>query len=183
MPRLTSSHLMSLAAALTLGACSSAFSQETPNTATTARQGAGLAASLDGPPPHDDPALDGASPSIAPETRVLTPTRTSSEERPEVATVETRLTCGIDIDRTSHGVRVTPVVRADRAVSGEYSLVVSTSGSGGSSDIRQGGPFDATPGERIALAASEVSMEQGARFKAVLKVRAGGREVCRETRS
>jgi hypothetical protein len=42
---------------------------------------------------------------------------------------------------------------------------------------------DATRGERVRLGASEFSMERGARFRAVLKVRAGGREICRDITS
>jgi hypothetical protein len=97
--------------------------------------------------------------------------------------IKARLSCDIDIDRTSNGIRVTPIVRADKSLAGEYSLVITKSGASGSSDINQGGPFDAARGERVRLSASEISMERGARFRAVLRVRAGGREICRDTTS
>lgn len=188
MSNLKSNHLAIFTAVLALAGCSSALSQEVPNTAVTTQQGPDLVASLDGQPPVDDPALDGAPSAIVPETSApppvpAPPVPPPPVEKPVVRKLEARLTCDIDVDRTSHGIRVTPVVRSDRAVSGEYSLTITKSGSGGSSDISQGGPFDAARGERVALSASEFSMERGARFKAVLKVRADGREVCREISS
>jgi len=183
MSNLKSTHLMMLTAALVLAGCSSAMSQESTNTAVVTQQGPDLMASLDAPPPIDEPSLDGAPPVIVPETYAPQSVAPAPVLKPAVRPVEARLTCDIDIDRTSHGIRVTPVVRSDRALSGEYSLVITKSGSGGSSDISQGGPFDAARGERVALSASEFSMERGAKFKAVLKVRAGGREVCREISS
>jgi hypothetical protein len=178
MSNLKSTHLMMLTAALILAGCSSAASQESTNTAVVTQQGPDLMASLDEGAPVDDRVLDGAPSVIVPERFSPAPV-----EKPVVRHVEARLTCDIDIDRTSNGIRVTPVVRSDRALNGEYSLVITKSGSGGSSDISQGGPFDAARGERVALSASEFSMERGARFKAVLKVRAGGREICREISS
>ena len=42
-------------------------------------------------------------------------------------------------------------------------------------------PEDATLVQE--LGSSEISLERGASFRAVLKVRAGGREVCRDIRS
>ena len=87
------------------------------------------------------------------------------------------------LPRDSNGIRVTPIVNADKSMSGEYSLTITKIGRAGSSDISQGGPFDASRGERVRLSSSEFSMERGAKFRAVLEVRAGGREVCRDVRS
>jgi hypothetical protein len=100
-----------------------------------------------------------------------------------VKKVVQRLSCDIDVRRTSHGIRVTPIVHAVRSVSGEYSLVITKSGAGGSSDVSQGGPFDAARGQTVELGTSEFMMERGAKFRAVLKVRAGGEVVCRDIRS
>lgn len=183
MSNLKTNHLKIFTAVLALAGCSSALSQEAPNTAVTTQQGPDVVASLDGQPPADGLARDGAPSAIVPETYAPAPVPPLPVEKPVVRQVEARLTCAIDVERTPRGIRVTPVVWSDRAVSGEYSLVVTKSGSGGSSDISQGGPFDAARHERVALSASEFSMERGARFKAVLKVRADGREVCREISS
>jgi len=77
---------------------------------------------------------------------------------------------------------LTPIVHAVRSVSGEYSLVIAKSGAGGSSDVSQDGPFDAARGQTVELGTSEFTMERGAKFRAVLKVRAGGEVVCRDIR-
>lgn len=170
-------------AALLLAGCSSA-AQEAPNTAIITQSGPELASTYDSMPP-DEPLLDGAPSLVAPPEApvvIVEPQRAPERLAPPVVVqrAEVGFACDIDVDRTSNGIRVTPVVRAGKALSGEYSLVITKSGAGGSSDITQGGPFDAARGERIQLGSSEFSMERGAKFRAVLKVRAGGREVCRD---
>ncbi len=175
-------------AALLLAGCSSA-AQEAPNTAIITQGGPEVASAFDSAP-VDNSGLDGpSSPAEAPMVpapimppalaRAPTPLPSSGV----VKKVVQRLSCDIEVHRTSRGVRVTPVVHAGRSVSGEYSLVITKDGAGGSSDVSQGGPFDAAYGERVELASSEFSMERGAKFRAVLKVRAGGAEVCRDIRS
>jgi hypothetical protein len=170
-----------LAAALVLAGCSSA-AQGAPNTAVATQSGPAYVNSLDAPPAYA-PELDGAPPIIplhvAPSAELRAPA-----PAPVVAQkVKALLSCDIDIDRTSNGIRVTPIIRAGKSIAGEYSLAITKSGASGSSDINQGGPFDAARGERVRLSASEFSMERGARFRAVLKVRAGGREICRDVTS
>ena len=102
---------------------------------------------------------------------------------PIVVRQDESLFCDIKVVKTSHGVRITPIVRSDRFVSGEYSIVITRKGGGGSSDISQGGPFDAPRGVKQELGSSEISLERGSSFHAGLKVRANGREVCRDIRS
>ncbi len=167
-----------LSAALVLAGCSSA-AQGAPNTAVVTQGGPDLASTFNDVSPAYSLELDGAPPAIVPRAQLRAP-----EPAPVLAQkVQARFTCDIDIDRTSNGIRVTPIVRAGKALSGEYSLVITMSGASGSSDISQGGPFDAARGERVRLGASEFSMERGAKFRAVLKVRAGGREICRDITS
>jgi hypothetical protein len=198
MTRFNSTHLMMLSAAIVLAGCSSA-AQEAPdagaNIAIVTQDGPGHVASIEfGPAPEantfvEAAPLDGAPPpltipeAVAPQQ--LAPAPVAPKHAPAVkpAPVKASFTCDIDIDRTSHGIRVTPVVRANRSLSGEYTLVITKDGSGGSSDISQGGPFDAARGEKVRLGSSEFSMARGASFRAVLKVRADGREICRDVRS
>ena len=190
--------LMMASASVVLAACSSAVSQEVvstggSNTAIVTQSDGGLVASLDaappsppvldgGPPPLRTPAPDATAPEPvlppAPAPRVIAP-----EPLAPPAVVRADFTCDIDVVRTANGIRITPVVRADRALDGEYSLVITKTGAAGSSDINQGGPFDAARGERVKLGASEISFERGDTYRAVLKVRANGREICRDTRS
>ncbi len=159
-------------AAVLLAGCSSA-AQEATNTIITAQGGPVLASTYD-IAPADEPLLDGAPSDAAPiEPAPVVPPAV-------VHRAKVSFSCDIDVDRTSNGIRVTPVVRADKALSGEYTLVITKSGAGGSSDISQGGPFDAARGKSVRLGSSEFSMERGAKFRAVLKVRADGREVCRD---
>lgn len=180
---------MIFTAAIALAGCSSAMSEETPNTAVVIQSGPDLSTQLAAspPPPLQEPALDGAplAPApVVPPQQALAPQAPPAVAPPaEVRRVQARFTCDIDVKRTSNGIRVTPVVRSDKSLSGEYSLVITKSGSGGSSDISQGGPFDVSRGERVSLSASEFSMERGAKFRAVLKVRADGREICRDISS
>lgn len=183
--------LMMATASLVLAACSSASSQEVvatsgTNTSIVTQSDGGLVASLDAAPPAP-PVLDGAPPPLpapepivppAPAPRVIAP-----EPLAPPAVVRANFTCDIDVIRTPNGIRITPVVRADRKLNGEYSLVITKTGSSGSSDISQGGPFDAARGERVKLGASEISFARGDKYRAVLKVRADGREICRDTRS
>lgn len=166
-----------LSAALVMAGCSSA-AQGAPNTAVATQSGPDFVESYDAPPAYA-PELDGAPPPIAPTAELRAPA-------PAVVVVQKvkgRFSCDIDIDRTSNGIRVTPIILADKSMAGEYSLVITKSGASGSSDISQGGPFDAARGEPVRLGASEFSMERGAKFRAVLKVRAGGREICRDITS
>ena len=167
-----------ISAALVLTGCSSA-AQGAPNTAIVTQGGPDFVAAFNDAPPPSAPQLDGAPPLVVPPAALRAP-----EPAPHVVEkVQARMSCDIDIDRTSNGIRVTPVVSAHKALSGEYSLVITKSGASGSSDISQGGPFEAARGERVRLGASEFSMERGAKFRAVLKVRAGGREICRDISS
>jgi hypothetical protein len=173
-------HLLS--AALLLAGCSSA-AQEAPNTAIVTQSGPQLASTFNSAP--DNSGLDGA-PSTAPAPAVPSVLMRATEPLPPpvlVKKVVQRLSCDIDVRLTSHGIRVTPVVHAVRSISGEYSLVITKSGAAGSSDINQGGPFDAARGQTVELGTSEFTMERGAKFRAVLKVRAGGEVVCRDIRS
>lgn len=123
--------------------------------------------------------LDGAAPVVV----VEAPAPARLAPPPVIVRQAESLFCDIKVVRTSHGVRITPVVRSDRFVSGEYSIVITKKGGGGSSDISQGGPFDASRGVKQELGSSEISLERGSSFRAVLKVRANGREVCRDIRS
>lgn len=183
--------LMMATASLVLAACSSASSQEVvattgSNTSIVTQSDGGLVASLDVGPPAP-PVLDGAPPPLPAPEPIVPPAAAPRVIAPEPlappAVVRANFTCDIDVVRTPNGIRITPVVRADRTLNGEYSLVITKTGTSGSSDISQGGPFDAASGERVKLGASEISFARGDKYRAVLKVRADGREICRDTQS
>jgi hypothetical protein len=183
MSNRNSTHLMMLAAMAVLAGCSSAMSEE-PNTAVVTQSGPDFAGAYDIAPP-EAPVLDGAPSVIVPETYAAEVRAPEPAPKPKPQPVYQRgsLDCDIDIDRTANGIRITPVVHSDRTLNGEYTLVITKDGGAGSSDISQGGPFDVSRGESVRLGSSEFSMERGASFRATLKVRANGREVCRDVRS
>ena len=184
MSTLKSNQLLMFTAALALAGCSSALSQEAVNTAVISQQGPELMASLNEQTPAEIPPLDGAPQAIEPlPPVVVAPPPVVKPATPPARVASARLSCVIDVDRTARGIRITPVVKSGRTLSGEYSLVITKDGAGGSSDINQGGPFEAGRGERVELGSSEISLERGARYRAVLKVRADGREICREISS
>ena len=164
-----SRHLIAFTAAIALAGCSAGMTAEAVQEAYLPPEEATLVQELDGAPPV-----------VIAEAPVV-PVRI---DPPKAARVkEKAMFCDISVVKTSYGVRITPVVRSDRSLSGEYSMVITKNGGGGSSDISQGGPFDAARGVSQELGSSEISMERGASFRAVVKVRAGGREVCRDIRS
>ena len=177
-------HLFS--AALLLAGCSSA-AQVSPDTAMIAQDGLQTANGFDSASP-DNSGLDGApplAPVLAPPVVAFAPVplATVAVVKPVVVKRVQKLTCDIEVARTLRGIRVTPIVNSNLPLSGEFSLTITKGGADGSSDISQGGEFDARRGERVELSSSEFSLERGARFRAVLKVRAGGNEVCRDVGS
>ena len=164
-----SRHLIAFTAAIALAGCSAGMTAEAVQEAYLPPAEATLVQQLDGAPP-----VVIAEAPVVP-VRIDPPKAARAKEQ--------AMFCDTSVVKTSYGVRITPVVRSDRSLSGEYSMVITKNGGGGSSDISQGGPFDAARGVSQELGSSEISMERGASFRAVLKVRAGGREVCRDIRS
>lgn len=90
------------------------------------------------------------------------------------------MTCEIRATRTADGVRLESFAHASGPITGSYDLVVTKSGSAGSSDISQGGEFDTASGPSASLGASEISLERGARLHARLTVHADNGTVCRD---
>jgi hypothetical protein len=120
-------------------------------------------------PPHDDE-LDGA-PAYAAPSHAVAPARAAAD-------------CAIRVRRTSAGVDITPVATPGRAMSGDYDLVITKSGASGSSDVTQAGPFRARAGETVTLGQTELSLGRRDRYRAVLVLTEGRREICRrEVRS
>ncbi|HEX7790215.1 MAG TPA: curli-like amyloid fiber formation chaperone CsgH [Afipia sp.] len=165
-----SRHLIAFSAVVALAGCSAGMTAEAVQEAyAPSEQYGDLVSGLDGAPP--------------PVVVVEAPHTARPPPPPIVVRQAESLFCDIKVVKTSRGVRITPIVRSDRFVSGEYSIVITKKGGGGSSDISQGGPFDAPRGVKQELGSSEISLERGSSFRAVLKVRANGREVCRDIRS
>jgi len=154
--------LLAMAALAALTACSA-----------VARTGAETADVMDAPPivaaqtaPQTAPtALAGVSP-------VRTDTSRASYRN---------VSCEVRSRRTANGLLLQARAFADRAVSGEYDLVITKSGPSGSSDISQSGLIDLAPGGSALLGENEISVERGARVRAVLTLRDESGQLCRRT--
>lgn len=85
------------------------------------------------------------------------------------------LRCEILTDTSDGMISLEGVVHAASALAGTYSFTVRSSGAGGSSDIEQGGAFEAAKGETVSL--GEMSLGSGASLDASLTVTAEGRTV------
>ncbi len=132
-------HLIAFTSVLALAGCSAGMTAETVQESYLPPEDAVLIQELEVSPP-----VAVAEMPVAP-ARLDPPKAAIAKPAP---VKEQTMFCDISVVKTSHGVRITPVVRADRALSGEYSLTITKSGGAGSSDISQGGPFDAVRGVR-----------------------------------
>lgn len=91
------------------------------------------------------------------------------------------VSCRIDVTERSGGTILEGVVSAKSALKGSYSLVVTKSGDGGSSDINQSGDFNAAPGTETSLGTVSLG-GNGGNYKARLTVTWDGRSTdCRES--
>lgn len=83
--------------------------------------------------------------------------------------------CTIRATKTPHGLKLEALTYTDHTFHGDYDFVVTAKGSGGSSDIRQGGPLDLVAGEEASVGLAELS---ASRFSASLSVRDDAGEIC-----
>ena len=83
--------------------------------------------------------------------------------------------CEIALDAIPGGTRVSGIVTADRAIAGTYEMAIRAP----SASIRQGGDFEARPGQRVTIAETElVGPRAGQQVE--LAIRYGGeRQSCR----
>jgi len=93
--------------------------------------------------------------------------------------VRSAVACDIRATRTARGLRLEAIAHAERAVRGLYDFVITAQGSGGSSDVTQGGPFDLTAGRSATVGAAEISR---GRYRAVLTLGDADGEFCRSER-
>lgn len=101
-------------------------------------------------------------------------------DAPPPAAVSAAMTCEIRATPTAGGVRLESFAHASGPITGSYDLVVTKSGSAGSSNINQGGEFDTIEGPSASLGASEISVEPGARVHARLTVHADNGAICHD---
>jgi hypothetical protein len=83
------------------------------------------------------------------------------------------LRCEIVAKASGGTTRLEAIAHADRAVRGSYTFKVASSGPSGSSNIQQGGAFEAGPGRSPTLGVASF----GGRYDARLEITADGRKV------
>ncbi len=89
--------------------------------------------------------------------------------------------CEIEVKPLGGGVELQGVVYSNAPVSGAYQLQVSKSGNGSSSNINQGGNFDAKPDQPAKLGIVRLGGDGGS-YQAKLKVTWNGEEIeCEKT--
>lgn len=156
--------LLAMAAIASLTACSAAARSEVESTNTA--------------PPISTDAV--AAPQSVPIAAAVRASATARAEAAHPASNDA-VSCEVRSRRTAHGLLIQARALANREVSGEYDLVITKSGGAGSSDISQSGPIDLAAGVSALLGENEISVERGARVRAVLTLRDGGGELCRRT--
>ena len=173
---MTKSYLMLAALSVLMTACSAAA---LPNAAMPAAATAPVAQSSATPIAQPTPTVVAEAPAPTHSARAV---RHVSEPAaaPRVAMLGDAVSCDVRARSTSHGVLIQAVAHAARPFEGAYELVITKSGGAGSSDVTQSGPFSAAAGETVTLGSTELGAD--GRYRAVLTLRDGTGEVCRQER-
>ncbi|CDX25593.1 conserved exported hypothetical protein [Mesorhizobium sp. ORS 3324] len=85
------------------------------------------------------------------------------------------LRCEIRDTIEGDAILLEPLVYADRSINGTYTVSVTGGGGSGSANIRQGGAFEAGPGNPASL--GRVSVGSNGAYDVKLKVTAGGTSI------
>ena len=167
---------VSLAALMLMAACSATAS---PNVATAAAAPAAAQPPAQGAPVAG---AEAATIAAAPTHTTRAPSRMASEPNAasRAAMLGGGVSCEVRVQPTANGVFIQAVAHSARPFEGDYELVITKSGGGGSSDVTQSGPFSAAAGETVTLGSTELSA--GGRFRTALVVRDQAGEVCRQER-
>lgn len=160
--------LMTLAALL--AACTAAAQDAAHPLKQTTAEPALLGAPLPAPVPTRAAVTD------APE-----PVRAAPAPRVVAAHNDAAVTCDVRTRRSENGIVIQARALADRDIDGEYDLVITKSGGGNSSEINQSGPVSMSAGSAVTLGENEISVERGARLRAVLILRDADGTICRQS--
>ena len=170
---MTKTYLMLAALSVLMTACSAAA---LPNAATPAAATAPVAQSSATPVAQTSPAVVAEAPAPTHSARSVRPA--SEAVAPRAAMLGDAVSCDVRVRRTANGMLIQAVAHADRAIDGDYELVITKSGGGGSSDVTQSGPFSAAAGESVTLGSTELGAD--GRYRAVLTLRDASGEICRQ---
>lgn len=106
----------------------------------------------------------------------------SPQASPAVETDAANISCEVRLTPLRRGLRIEAMVRSVDAVTGEYSLVISKHGPSGTSDVSQGGSFEAPENAELALSAAEFGVARGDHYRARLVLRDESGVLCRDER-
>ena len=109
------------------------------------------------------------------------PVRAAPAPRVVAAHNDAAVTCDVRTRRTDNGLVIQARAFADRDIDGEYDLAITKSGGGNSSEINQSGPVSISAGSSVTLGENEISVERGARLRAVLTLRDADGMICRQS--
>ena len=113
--------------------------------------------------------------SATPQPRAALPTASPRAE-------DSPVSCSIRTTPTRHGVLIEALADAHQPAAGEYQLIITKHGRGGSSDISQGGAFEAAAQSTLTLGSAEIGLDRGDRFHAVLTLSDAQGQICQEER-
>lgn len=168
---------VSLAALMLMAACSATAS---PNAAAPIAVSAQAETNSSEPAMQSAPTAIAEAPAAAPVHSAQAARHASESSAAPRAHLGDAVSCEVRVRPTSNGMLIQAVAHADREIDGDYELVITKSGGGGSSDVTQSGPFTAAPGESVTLGSTELSA--GGRYRAVLTLRDQSGQVCRRER-
>jgi hypothetical protein len=86
--------------------------------------------------------------------------------------------CEIRSSKSSGAILLEAVATGQFRATGDYEFVISKSGGGGTSNIRQGGEFEIGPDEEAILGEVAVGSGEGASVRAKLSLTNGGKLLC-----
>lgn len=104
------------------------------------------------------------------------------EDSPGIEATHAGAGCEVRFTPTPQGLRIEAVALFSAPMSGEYDLVISKDGPNGSSDVSQGGPFEALANGELTLSAAEFGVARGDRYSARLVLRNESGVLCRDER-
>ncbi len=90
--------------------------------------------------------------------------------------------CEVRLTPTPQGLRIEALALFSSPMSGEYDLVITKDGPSGSSDVSQGGPFEALANAELTLSAAEFGLARGDHYSARLLLRNESGVLCRDER-
>jgi hypothetical protein len=155
-----SKHLIFVTLAIALAACSAAAQND---------------ASLESSAGSN---LLGASSPAPTSTGIAVATEAAPVE--SVRAQEAAVSCDVRAQRTANGLLIRARASADRDVDGEYDLVITKSGAN-AAEISQSGVLSIAAGSSVTLGENEISVERGARVRALLTLRDAHGTLCRRS--